>query len=49
MTLKRLYSGNIGKKDIVGSVFYLNSSNKSCWERIEIYFCGTQKIEKKKK
>ena len=49
MTLMRLYSGNIGKKNIVGSVFYENTSNKSSWERIEIYFRGTQNIEEKKK
>ena len=49
MTLKRLYSGNIGKKNIVGSVVNENTSNKSSWERIEIYFRGTQKSEEKKK
>ena len=34
MTLKRLDSGNIGKKNIVRSVVY-ETSNKSSWERIE--------------
>ena len=48
MTLKRLYSGNIDKKNIVSTVFYENTSNKSSWERIEIYFRGTHKSEKKK-
>ena len=47
MTLKRLYSDNIGKKNIVGSVVYENYSNKSSWESIEIYFRGTQKSERK--
>ena len=47
MTPKRLYSGNIGKKNIVGSVFYENTSKKISWERIEIYFRGTQKVKKK--
>ena len=35
MTSKRLYSGNICKKNIVSSVVYDNTSNISCWERIE--------------
>ena len=35
MTLKRLYSGNIAKKNIVRSVVNENTSNKSSWERIE--------------
>ena len=47
MTLKRLYSGYIGKKNINGSVVYENSSNKSSWERFEIFFRGTQKSETK--
>ena len=48
MTLKRLYSGNIGKKNIIRSVFYKNTSNKSSWESIE-KFRGTQKSEKSDK
>ena len=44
-----MYSGNIGKKNIVGSVVFEITSNKSSWERFEIYFHGTQKSKKKKK
>ena len=44
----RLYSGQIGKKNIVGSVVFKITSNKSSWERFEIYFHGTQKSKKKK-
>ena len=47
MTLKRLYSGNIGKK-ILLALFFMRilRTNKISWERIEIYFRGTQKSEK---
>ena len=46
--IKRLYSGNIGKKNIVGSVIFEITSNKSSWEIFEIYFHGTLKSNKKK-
>ena len=35
MTLKRLYSGNIGKKNIVRSVVYENTTKKSSWKKIQ--------------
>ena len=46
MTLKRLYSGNIGKKNIFRSVVYENTSNKSSWERIS-WYPKSEKSEKK--
>ena len=46
--IKRLYSGNIGKKNIVGSVVFEITSNKSSWERLKIYFHSTQKSDKNK-
>ena len=48
MTLKRLHSGIIGKKNIVRSVVYEKTSNKSSWERIKISWYPKKSKKKKK-
>ena len=47
--IKRLYSGNIGKKNIVGSIVFEITSKKSSWERFEIYFMVPKKSKRKRK
>ena len=46
MSLKRLYSGNIGKKNIVGSVVYENSSKKVVWNELKYIFVIPKKVKK---
>ena len=46
--IKRLYSGNIGKKNIFFALLFLRLlRTKVVGERFEIYFHGTQKSKKK--
>ena len=47
MTLKRLYSGNIGKKNIVGYDFNEKTSKKSSWEELKYIFVVPKKVKKK--
>ena len=47
MTLKRLYSGNIGKKNIVGSVVYENTSTKVVGKELKYIFVVPKKVKKK--